>query len=121
MDEQNYNQPNWQPPEQDSSEPQGQPVYRQPIPFTKEMLPPQYRPLSAWAYFGYTILFNLPLAGIVFLIIFSFDDENINRRSFARSYWCVLLLGAVLVLSVVMFILIAAVSTGILGDLPYYY
>ena len=61
-------------------------------------LPPQYRPLSAWAYFGYTILFSIPVIGLIMLIIMSFSKANINRRSFARSYFCFLLLMIILII-----------------------
>ena len=52
----------------------------------------KYAPLSPWAYFGLTILFQIPVIGFIFLIVFSISDKNINRRNFARSYWCVLVL-----------------------------
>ena len=58
---------------------------------TADQLPPQYRPLGPWAYFGYSLLFAIPLVGFICLIIFSFSDDNINRRNFARSFWCALL------------------------------
>ena len=60
-------------------------------------LPEKYRPLSAWAYWGLTILFSVPVVGFIFLVIFAFSDSNINRRSFARSYFCVLIVAAVIV------------------------
>ncbi len=52
-----------------------------------ETLPEQYRPLSAWAYFGLQLLYSVPIVGFIFLIIFSFNGSNINRRSHARSQW----------------------------------
>lgn len=55
-------------------------------------IPSNYRPLGAWAYFGYGILFNIPIIGFILLIIFSFDNSNINRRNYARSYWCIYIL-----------------------------
>ena len=58
-------------------------------------LPPKYRPLSPWAYFGYTLLFAIPLIGFICLIVFSLSDVNINRRNFARSYWCILVIALV--------------------------
>lgn len=58
----------------------------------------QIEPLSPWAYFGYSLLFNIPIVGIICLLIFSFDDSNINRRNFARSYWCIYVVIAVLAL-----------------------
>ena len=60
-------------------------------------LPEKYRPLSAWAYWGLTLLFSVPVVGFIFLIIFAFNDSNINRRSFARSYFCVLILAAIII------------------------
>ena len=56
------------------------------------MLPSQYKPLGAWGYVGYSLLFAIPFVGLIFLLIFSFNKSNINRRNFARSYWCALLL-----------------------------
>lgn len=55
-------------------------------------VPPQYRPLSPWAYFGYSLLFAIPLLGFIFNLIYCFSDDNINRRNFARSIWCALLI-----------------------------
>ena len=54
-----------------------------------------FKPLSPWAYFGMAILFSLPVVGFIFLIIFSVSDANINRRNFARSYWCIYVIIAV--------------------------
>lgn len=72
-----------------------------------ERLPYKYRPLGAWAYFGYSILFSLPFAGFICLIIFSLSSENINRRSFARSYFC----GFIIAVVIVVIILIVALPT----------
>ena len=65
--------------------------------FDANNLPSQYRPLGAWAYFGYMILFSIPVIGFILLIVFSFNNSNINRRNFARSYWCIFLLIAPLI------------------------
>ena len=64
--------------------------------FNEMNLPEQYRPLGAWAYFGYTLLFCIPIVGFIMLIVFSFSDTNINRRNFARSYWCVVALALII-------------------------
>lgn len=60
-------------------------------------IPEKYRPISAWGYFGYNLLFALPLAGLILLIVFSFDNSNINRRNYARSFFCALLIIAIIV------------------------
>ena len=59
-------------------------------------IPYQYKPLTSWAYFGYALLFSLPVVGFILLIVFSCSNENINRRNFARSYWCALLVAVIL-------------------------
>lgn len=33
-------------------------------------LPKEYKPLSAWAYFGYQLLFAIPFVGFILLIVF---------------------------------------------------
>ncbi|MBQ7340936.1 MAG: zinc-ribbon domain-containing protein [Oscillospiraceae bacterium] len=62
-------------------------------------IPPENEPLSAWSYFWLKVLFSVPIVGFVFLMIFTFHGGNLNRRSFARSYWCGLLV-TVIVLAV---------------------
>ena len=57
-----------------------------------ENIPSKYKPLSPWAYFGYQLLFSIPVIGIIALIVFAFNNENINRKNFARSYFCIYLL-----------------------------
>ena len=60
-------------------------------------LPDKYRPMSAWAYWGLTILYALPVIGQIFLIIHALSGANINRRSFARSYFCTFLIAAIVI------------------------
>ena len=69
-------------------------------------LPEKYRPLGAWAYFGYSILFAIPLVGFILLIVFSFSDANIARRNYARSFFCGLVV-ALVILAVVLIIMLA--------------
>lgn len=80
---------------------------------TAESLPPKFRPLSPWSYFGLTILFSLPIVGLVFLIIFSFNQNNINRRNFARSYFCALIV--VLIMAVILFVI--GMITGLTAEI----
>lgn len=70
-------------------------------------LPDKYKPLGAWEYFGYTILFSVPLIGIICLIVFALSSDNINRRNFARSYFCYVVIAFILV-----FLMIALILSG---------
>ena len=54
----------------------------------------QYRLLSPWAYVGYGLLFTLPVIGWILAIVFELNDDNLNRRNFARGYWCGVLVAA---------------------------
>lgn len=84
------------------------PVYNRPKQVTEEGLPEQYRPLGAWSYFGLQLLFSIPIIGFIFLIIFSCKKSNINRRNFARSYWC----GLIIVAAIFAILLIISLITG---------
>ena len=81
-----------------------------PKPMTKEELPSQFRVLSPWAYFGLQLLYGIPVVGFIFLLIHTFSSANLNRRSYARSYWCALILVAVVAIVVA----VIAVTTGLL-------
>lgn len=63
-------------------------------------IPEEYRPMSPWAYFGYSILFALPVIGFILLIVFSFVGNRIARKNYARSM--LLAMGIYLVLSIVL-------------------
>lgn len=53
-------------------------------------IPYQYKPISMWGYFGYELLFSIPIAGFICLIIFALGGtSNINLKNFARSYFCI--------------------------------
>lgn len=94
--------------------PQPQPQYAAPqyVAPQPAAIPEQNRPLSPWAYWGLQILFAIPIIGFIFLIIFSINGSNINRRNFARSYWCTFVLVAI-----IFFILL--VTGASLGGLEY--
>lgn len=80
-------------------------------------LPSEYRPLSPWAYFGYSILFTIPLLGFLLLIIFSFDNSNINRRNYARSFFCVYIL--VFIAFIILIILGISIPWGVNTNTSY--
>lgn len=73
---------------------------------TADQIPEEYQPLSPWAYFGLQILFSIPIVGFIFLIIFSIKGSNLNRRNFARSYWCSLIIIGAVLLIVLLFALL---------------
>ena len=80
----------------------------------------QFKPVSAWGYVGYTILFAIPVLGLIFLIVFACSGKKINRRNYARSYFCVLLLGilASIVLGVLVFFNVGSVKSSLITAIP---
>lgn len=73
-------------------------------------IPNEYRPLSAWAYLGYNILFAIPLVGFIMLIVFAFDSSNINRRNYARSFFCAYLVAIIILIVVLILTLVLGIS-----------
>lgn len=75
------------------------PYYQQPIEITEDMLPNKFRPLGAWAYFGWSLLFSIPIVGFILLIVFACGAvENVNLRNYARSFFCLIVIALILVL-----------------------
>lgn len=63
-----------------------------------QKIPEAYRPISMWGYFGYQILFAIPVVGWIIVVIFALTASNHNLRNFARSQFCVLILQIALAL-----------------------
>jgi len=80
-------------------------------------VPQEYKPLGAWAYVGYNILFAIPLVGFIMLIVFAFDNGNINRRNYARSFFCTWLIGIILVVIISAILFATGASLGMFDQL----
>ena len=70
------------------------------------MIPEEYRPISMWGYFGYEILFSIPVIGFICLIVFAIGAKNVNKKNFARSYFCYTII-CIMVFAVVLAIVMA--------------
>ena len=73
--------------------------------------------LGPWAYFGLQLLFSIPLVGFILLIVFSVDNSNLNRRNFARSYWCSLIVAVVIVLALAVLLIATGAGAALLSEL----
>ena len=96
-----------------AKEPVDTPIFS---PEPEPVVPAENRPLGPWAYFGYGLLFSIPVIGFILLIVFSFAGKNVNRKNFARSYWCWLILALALILILVI-VLLTGVLRSALGGL----
>lgn len=61
-------------------------------------IPSEYTPITMWGYFGYQILFSIPVLGWIFVIIFALTAANRNLRNFARSQFCLWIIWLVVIL-----------------------
>lgn len=117
-------QPQYVPPQNQYTPPQPRPVQATPYnnyaPVAKSAtpeIPPEYKPLSGWAYFGWQLLFAIPLVGFILLIVFACGGtHNINLRNFARSYFCALLIGAILAIIGIVLLLIGGASLAVIFE-----
>ena len=51
--------------------------------------------IRPWGYVGYNILFCIPVIGLILNIIFCFSKHR-NKRYYARSFWCHVLLSLII-------------------------
>ena len=99
------------------------PVYREPpkvvnntynytAPSGKAAVPPEYAPLSPWAYFGLSLLYVIPVVGFIFLIIHSANGGNLNRRNFARFHWIPIIISAIITVLYIIIGIIVILAVG---------
>lgn len=67
----------------------------------------KYKPISPFGYLGYEILFAIPIIGWIVQLIFAIGHSNVNVKNFARSFYCVYVIAAVVVIALVALGLIA--------------
>ena len=84
-------------------------------------MPEKYRPLGAWKYFWLNVLFSIPVIGWICLIAFACSGKNINRRSYARSFFCALLIGIIIMAVVVVIGVVVLGSENVLDMLKEYW
>ncbi|MBQ6048943.1 MAG: hypothetical protein IJL40_06380 [Oscillospiraceae bacterium] len=80
------------------------------------IVPAEYRPISAWGYVGYSLLYSIPLVGLIFLLVHTFSNKNINRRNYARSYWCWLIIGLIIIAIFFVLYFFGIIDAGVLEE-----
>lgn len=56
----------------------------------------EWSPITMWGYFGYEILYMIPILGQLALLYNALAAKNENVKNFARSYFCLYIILAVL-------------------------
>ena len=57
----------------------------------------QHRLITPWGYIGYTILFSIPIVGLVCVLIFAFSSNYPCRKNYARSFLISLIITIIIV------------------------
>lgn len=85
--------------------------YQQSPNYNVTNIPPEYQPITMWGYFGYELLFAIPIVGFIILLVFSFGGtQNKNLKNFARSYFCFLIVVVAIIAVICLFTAIYAGS-----------
>ena len=71
-------------------------------------LPKKYRPMKLIGYVWNTLLYIIPVLGLVFLIWGACNSKNVSRRSYARSF----LFSGILVAAIALVYVVALVALG---------
>ena len=77
------------------------------------IIPASYKPISAWGYFGYRILYSIPIIGWIFLLIHAIGASNVNVRRHARSYFCSVLLIVLIAAALTVLAMVSGIFTDI--------
>lgn len=74
------------------------------------IIPKEYKPISAWGYFGYNLLFCIPFVGFIFILVYALGGtSNINLKNYARSFFCMFVLILIIYLLIFMFIIVGSI------------
>ena len=65
-------------------------------------LPAEFRPMRSWGYFGFSLLFMIPIVGLILMIVLAACAPNVNLRRFSRFF-----------LLFTLFILLMSILTGV--------
>ncbi|MBO4353334.1 MAG: hypothetical protein J5860_00165 [Clostridia bacterium] len=78
-------------------------------------VPDNLQPMSPWKYFGLNILYAIPIIGFIFLVCHAIGSSNINKRNYARSFFCIVVVVAVIVGIFVATGAVTSIATAIAG------
>ena len=79
----------------------------------------EYKPISPWGYLGYTLLFNIPLVGLILMFVWGFGSgTNKNLKNYARFFLLTILIS--IIIGIIIGIISAITGAAILSSLSDY-
>lgn len=73
----------------------------------------ELRPITMWGYFGYEILFAIPIVGWIIALVFAFTAKNLNLKNYARAQFCII------IIEVVAFVAMSILGIALPGGFSY--
>lgn len=84
-------------------------------------IPHEYKPIGAWGYVGYQILFAIPIVGFIVALVFALGGtENKNLKNYARSYFAMMLLAILIIVIIAVVIIVSGAAIGTTLSSYYY-
>lgn len=70
--------------------------------FMPAQIPIEYKPITAWGYVGYYILYQIPLVGFIIMLINAFgSNTNVHLKNLSRCYLILYVIATILVLAAI--------------------
>ena len=78
-----------------------QPIYQMPATYVNnsDQEPPpgsKYAPMSMGSYIGHSILFSIPVIGILACLFFAFASGNVNKKNYAKATLVFFIIGLII-------------------------
>ncbi len=72
----------------------------------------EQKPISSWGYYGYDLLYAIPIIGTIIMIVFALDDSNIARRNYTRSKFIPFLIWDIFIVAALIFAFVVYAKNG---------
>lgn len=77
-------------------------------------IPVEYKPITAWGYVGYHILYQIPVVGFILMLINAFgSNTNVHLKNFSRSYLLIYAIALILGLVVILIPFLIGLASGL--------
>lgn len=74
-------------------------------------VPVEYKPITAWGYVGYYILYQIPIVGFIVMLINCFgSNTNVHLKNLSRCYLILYIIAVIICV-----VYVTAVMTGIIN------
>ncbi len=78
--------------------------------FAPTQVPIEYKPITAWGYVGYYILYQIPIVGFIIMLMNAFgSNTNVHLKNLSRCYLILYIISFIMVIvALVIFVVTGA-------------